>query len=77
MTKTVELSEAQAHLKELLTEALGGIEVVLVENNTPVARLVPISSPGARRVPGLFPGAIWTSEDFDAPLSETFWTADS
>jgi len=26
------------------------------------------------RVPGLHPGAIWTSEDFDEPLPDEFWT---
>jgi len=37
------------------------------------ARLVPISS----RVAGLPTGAIWTSPDFDEPLSEEFWTGNA
>ena len=34
---------------------------------------VPIST--QQRVPGLHPGALWTSEDFDESLPEEFWTA--
>jgi hypothetical protein len=26
------------------------------------------------RMPGLHPGAIWTSDDFDEPLPDEFWT---
>ena len=33
---------------------------------------VPVST--KPRVPGLHPGAIWTSEDFDEPLPDEFWT---
>jgi len=32
---------------------------------------VPVST--KPRVPGLHPGAIWTSEDFDEPLPDEFW----
>jgi prevent-host-death family protein len=71
LTRTVEVDEAQLHLKELLSQSLAGIEVVLTDGGTPVARLVPV----APRVAGLHTGAIWTSDDFDEPLPEDFWTA--
>jgi hypothetical protein len=29
---------------------------------------------GTPRVAGLHPGAIWTSDDFDEPLPDDFWT---
>ena len=45
-----------------------------MEGNTPLARIVPITEPSTPRVAGLHPGAIRTSEDFDEPLSEDFWT---
>ncbi len=72
MTKTVDVTEAQNQLKELLSQALAGVEVILTEDNTPIARLVPIV-PNSPRVPGLHAGAIWASEDFDAPLPDEFW----
>ena len=46
--------------------------IVLSENNTPIAELIPIS----QRVAGLHAGGIWTSDDFDEPLPEQFWAGD-
>ncbi len=65
-TETVDLGEAQAHLKELVQRAISGVEVVLSEDDKPVARIVPLK----RRIADLHPGAIWTSDDFDDPLPE-------
>ena len=28
---------------------------------------------GNQRIPGLFPGSIWISDDFDDPLPDEFW----
>jgi len=47
-----------------------GVEWILTDGMTPVARLVPISA----RIAGMHPGAIWTSPDFDEPLPDVFWT---
>jgi prevent-host-death family protein len=74
--KTVEIQEAQTHLKELLSLVGTGTEIVLTEGNTPVARLIPIEPPSTPRVAGLHQGMMWTSKDFDEPLPETFWTGD-
>ena len=51
-----------------------GVEIVLTEGATPLARLAPIAAPTTPRVAGLHAGAIWTSEDFDEPLPEDLWT---
>lgn len=67
MSKVVDVHEA--HLQELLSQVVKGIEFVLTEGNKPIARVVPISS----RVAGLHAGAIWTSADFDEPLPDKFW----
>jgi len=75
-TKTVDVHEAQTHLKELLSLALTGTEIVFLEGSTPIARLVPIASTTTPRVAGLHPGAIWISSDFNEPLPEQFWTGD-
>jgi antitoxin (DNA-binding transcriptional repressor) of toxin-antitoxin stability system len=74
LTKTVDVSEAQKRLTELLSLVLEGTEVILAEGNTAIARLVPIASPTRPRVPGLHSGAIWVSYDFDEPLPDEFWT---
>lgn len=67
---TLEVSESDARLQEVLSLVSAGTEVVLARAGNPVARVVPI----APRIPGLHPRAIATSPDFDAPLPEEFWT---
>jgi antitoxin (DNA-binding transcriptional repressor) of toxin-antitoxin stability system len=69
LTKQIDVKEAQARLQELLAQISAGVEWILTDGSTPVARLVPISS----RVAGLHTGAIWTSADFDEPLPDEFW----
>lgn len=73
MTKTVTVHDAQTQFSELLTFALKGNEIVIVEDDRQLARLVPISSLNKSRIPGLNRGKIWASEDFDEPLSDDFW----
>jgi antitoxin (DNA-binding transcriptional repressor) of toxin-antitoxin stability system len=77
LTKTVDVSEAQTRLKELLSLVLEGAEIVLTEDSTPIACFVPIASPTTPRIAGLHPGAICISDDFDEPLLEEFWTGDA
>ncbi len=72
-TTTVEVRELQARFGEMLSLAAAGTEVIVTEGQVPRARLVPLV-PGAARIPGLHPGAIQTSDDFDAPLPDDFWT---
>ena len=73
-TKTVDLQEAQKNLKDLLSLVRKGTEIVLTDGATPLARVVPIVFSTIPRVAGLHPGTIWTSDDFDEPLPEAFWT---
>lgn len=77
LTRTVDLEEAQMNLKELLSLALAGTEIILTEGSTPLARLVPIVPPNEPRTAELHPGAIWISDDFDEPLPEEFWTGNA
>jgi antitoxin (DNA-binding transcriptional repressor) of toxin-antitoxin stability system len=74
LTKTVDIQNTQANLQDLLALVREGTEIVLTEGTTPLARLMPIGLAPAQRVAGLHAGAIWTSEDFDDPLPEDFWT---
>jgi antitoxin (DNA-binding transcriptional repressor) of toxin-antitoxin stability system len=73
-TKTVDVQEAQTHLVELLSLVTTGTEIIVMEGSTPLARIVPMAGSSTPRIAGLHPGAIWTSEDFDEPLPEEFWT---
>ena len=63
--KTVDVREAQISLKELLPLVIAGTEIILAEDSTPIARLVPIALPAIPRVAGLHTGAIWISDDFN------------
>ncbi len=74
-TQTVTLQEAQTRLADLLMLAQAGNEIIIADGNKPLARLVPIAEPKRkRRIAGLQRGKIWTSDDFDAPLPDEFWT---
>jgi antitoxin (DNA-binding transcriptional repressor) of toxin-antitoxin stability system len=72
MPVTITVEEAQAKLKELIGQLAPGEEIVLTENQQPVAKLVgegPTRPP--RPVPGLGKGSIlYMAPDFDAPLEE-------
>ncbi len=71
-TKIIDISNTETPLSELVSLALQGEEVIITENNKPLVRIVPVSQ--SRRVAGLNRGEIWTSEDFDHPLPDSFWT---
>ena len=74
MTKTVSLSEAQAQLQGLLALARNGDEVIIEENGEPSARIIPIQKTERKeRVLGLREGQVWTSDDFDDELPDSFW----
>lgn len=74
MSITITVDEAQARLKELIHQLVPGEEVVITENQQPVAKLVgeQASRPlGRRPGPGLCKGMIsYIAPDFDAPLED-------
>ncbi len=70
MVKTVDVQEEWKQLRDLLNQVRQGVEVVLTEEGKPVARLVPVKT----RTPGLHAGAISTSDDFDEPLPDDWWS---
>lgn len=74
-TKTIDVYDAQIQLDELVSQAVSGTEVILMDGVTPVARLVPFNTQSAKRVAGLHAhlGAAWMSDDFDEPLPDEFW----
>lgn len=63
------IAEAKANLSSLVRKAMAGEEVLIANDNKPVAKLVPIR-PTGNRVPGSARGLIRMAPDFDAPLSD-------
>jgi len=70
---TVTIQEAQAQLTDLIHRLTPGDEMVIIENNQPVARLVnetPEPKPGLRPPPGLGKGCIAIISDDDEYLKD-------
>jgi prevent-host-death family protein len=68
---TVSIDEAQTRLTELIHQLAPGEEVIITENNQPVARLVPAVGQSERkpRQLGTMRGSVlYMAPDFDAPF---------
>jgi len=74
MLTSVTVEEAQANLKEIIHQLSPGEEVVITENQQPVAKLVSEQPSKAKRLrpgPGVCKGEIlYMAPDFDAPLDD-------
>ena len=71
---TVTITEAKSQLAELIQQVSSGGEVVITENDQPVARLVaPVASnsqPKPRQLGTLKGTVLYMAPDFDAPLDD-------
>jgi len=70
---SLSIQEAQAKLPDLVHALTFGDEVVIIENDRPVARIVSAADrpQGAPRRPGTLRGTVlYMAPDFDAPLEE-------
>ena len=68
---TVTLTQAQANLAELIHRLPPGEQLVITENDRPVARLTAEPpAPAKRREPGLWKGMIEIVEDDDEHLKD-------
>ena len=67
-TKTVTINEIQKKFKEILKLALKGNEIIILDDNKEVAKLLPIIHFDKPRIPDLNKGKIRMSKDFDEPL---------
>lgn len=72
MLSVLTVEEAQSKLKELIHQLALGEEIVLTENQQPVAKLVGGRSDlPPRPAPGLGKGSVlYMAPDFDEPLEE-------
>jgi antitoxin (DNA-binding transcriptional repressor) of toxin-antitoxin stability system len=65
------LPQVQAQLPELVHRLAPGDELVITENDLPVARIVPPEPTPALRKLGTLRGTVlYMAPDFDAPLEE-------
>lgn len=67
MEKAVNIHEAKTHLSRLIERVEQGEEVVIARAGRPVARLVPMATRMARRLPGRWRGKVWMAPDWDSP----------
>lgn len=65
MTTTVNVYEAKTRLSALLSLVEAGEEVIIARNGKPVARLGPLATKAANRVPGALRGKIHIADNFD------------
>ena len=74
MSTNIDINEAKKQLSQLLELAKAGNEIIISEDDTPVARLTGIPRRnGTKRIAGLHQGAVSISDDFDDPLPDEFW----
>jgi prevent-host-death family protein len=69
----VSIQEAQSKLSDLIHRLAPGDEVIITENDQPVARLVPLKNQHSRhrsRLGTLRGTVIEVASDFDAPLED-------
>jgi hypothetical protein len=65
-------------LDYLMTLMEPDTEIILMNGNVPVAKLIPMSDippPQAERVPDLYP-TLWVSGDFDDLLPGEYWLSE-
>jgi prevent-host-death family protein len=68
---SIPLQQAQANLVDLVHQLAPGDEVIITENNKPVARIVPpTSSQPARKLGTLQGTVLYIAPDFDDPLDD-------
>jgi prevent-host-death family protein len=66
----ITVSEASQNLPELIAAALSGEEIVIMQENQPVVKLIPVTPVKRRPQFGSAKGLVTISDDFDEPLEE-------
>jgi hypothetical protein len=77
--KTIDLEQTDADLDSVLALLDSDVEVILTRGNQRLARVTTADAKNDRipHVANLGAGTVWMSEDFDAPLSDDFWTGEA
>ena len=69
-TQTIDVTQSNLRLAELLALLEKGSEIVLTKNKTPLAKLTSVIQLSPR-VAGIHQGAMVMADNFDAPLPDT------
>jgi antitoxin (DNA-binding transcriptional repressor) of toxin-antitoxin stability system len=77
MTETIAIQDVPARWSELVASAMAGNEILVVEGDVPRLKLIALPHTSGKRVPGLHPGAMKMTDDFDEPLPDEFWLGNS
>jgi len=70
MAIKINLSEAKAHLSQLLDKAIAGEDIIITRSGRPLVRLTPVVSPRFQRVLGTAKGDFVVPGDFNDPLPD-------
>jgi prevent-host-death family protein len=70
IAKKVQIKDAQAEFHRLLELVKQGEEIIIMDNNEPVAQLIAIPAHKKAGLASSNSGEKWTSEDFDIKLEE-------
>ncbi len=63
----LDIAKAKSNLSKLLELAIKGEEIIITQDDKPVAKISPIKKPLKR---GSAKGKVWMSDDFDEPLED-------
>lgn len=66
--QVINIHEAKTHLSRFVEQAAAGEEIIIAKAGKPIAKLVSLQAPLARRKLGILGGKLKVPEDFDAPL---------
>ena len=67
---TVTINTAEANLPQLLKRVEAGEEIIVIRDDKPVARIVPIPQPTGKRQFGALKGLATVGPEFFEPLPE-------
>jgi antitoxin (DNA-binding transcriptional repressor) of toxin-antitoxin stability system len=67
---TITLAEAQARLPDLIRSLAPGAEVLITDNEQPIARIVGTAPRPERKLGTLKGSVLYMAPDFDAPLED-------
>jgi len=62
--------QAKTNLSRLIKEAEKGGEVIITRGKKPVVKLVSVSSPSKKRIPGSMKGQLWSTPGAFDPLTD-------
>jgi prevent-host-death family protein len=66
----IDITQAKVDLSKLLDLAIKGEEIVITQDNQPVAKISPIFPIQHPLKRGSAKGKVWMSDDFDEPLED-------